>query len=389
MRITGTRQGLLVANLSGEMAYRSFRPAPLQSVVPLALPDECQLLLSTCARKLGELSGMARFVPNANMYLTMYVRKEALLSAQIEGTQCTFDDVLDPANQQLVHQDVSEVISYINALLYAEERMKSFPLCTRLLKEVHSRLLKGTRGEEKTPGEVRVSQNWIGPAGCVLREAPYVPPNVDDMAQALGDLDLFINNGAGLDPIVKAALIHYQFETIHPFLDGNGRLGRLLITLSLINDGVLPGAVFYPSYQLKVRRGEYYERLTRVREEGDYEGWVAFFGSCMLASAEDAIDSMRRLVDVHRSAEGVIKQSLGKNLSNGLRLLDVAEEHPILDVSLVIERLGVSRSTATNLIKTFCELGILHQRDAERQRYRTYVFEDYLSILRAGGEPLE
>ncbi len=209
------------------------------------------------------------------------------------------------------------------------------------------------------------------------------------MAQALGDLDLFINNGAGLDPIVKAALIHYQFESIHPFLDGNGRLGRLLITLSLINDGVLPGAVFYPSYQLKVRRGEYYERLTRVREEGDYEGWVAFFGSCMLASAEDAIDSMRRLVDVHRSAEGVIKQSLGKNLSNGLRLLDVAEEHPILDVSLVIERLGVSRSTATNLIKTFCELGILHQRDAERQRYRTYVFEDYLSILRAGGEPLE
>ena len=149
MRITGTRQGLLVTNLSGEMAYRSFRPAPLQSVVPLALPDECQLLLSTCARKLGELSGMARFVPNANMYLTMFVRKEALLSAQIEGTQCTFDDVLDPANQQLVHQDVSEVISYINALLYAEERMKSFPLCTRLLNEVHSRLLKGTRGEEK------------------------------------------------------------------------------------------------------------------------------------------------------------------------------------------------------------------------------------------------
>ena len=388
MRITGTRQGTLVANLSGEMAYRSFRPTPLQNVVPLDLTDECLLSLSTCSRKLGELSGMARFIPNANMYLAMYVRKEALLSAQIEGTQCTFDDVLDPANQELVHQDVSEVISYINALQYAVGRMKEFPLCTRLLKEVHRKLLKGTRGEEKTPGEVRVTQNWIGPAGCVLREAPYIPPNVQDMAEALSDLDRFINNGAGLDPIVKAALVHYQFETIHPFLDGNGRLGRLLITLSLINDGALPSAAFYPSYQLKLRRREYYEHLTRVREEGDYEGWVTFFSSCMLASVEDAIDSMDRLVDVHRTAEQLIKQSLGKNLSNGLRLLDAAEEHPILDVSLVMERLDVSRTTATNLVRAFCDLGILHQRDMERQRYRTYVFEDYLSILRAGGEPL-
>lgn len=388
MNIRGSRQGTLVTNLGGNMAYRSFRPAPLPSILPLNLSDDTMLLLSRCSHKLGEIVGMARFVPNADMYLTMYVRKEALLSVQIEGTQCTFDDVLDPDNQDLVHQDVSEVISYISAMSYAVERMKTLPLCTRLLKETHARLLKGTRGEEKTPGELRSSQNWIGPAGCLLREAPYVPPNPQDMMDALGDLDVFINDGEGIDPIVKAALIHYQFETIHPFLDGNGRLGRLLITLSLINDHVLPSAMFYPSYQLKMRRREYYEELTRVREEGAYEEWVAFFCSCILESAEDAVNSMNRLVGVHLKAEELIRMGMGKNLANGLRALDLAEQHPILDASFVAERLEVSRSTATNLIKTLCGLGVLHLRDEGRQRYRVYVFEDYLKILREGGDPL-
>lgn len=388
MKITGTRQGALITNLSGAMAYKSFRPAPLASVLPLNLSDETMLLLSRCSRKLGEIVGMARFVPNAEMYLTMYVRKEALLSAQIEGTQCTFDDVLDPDNQDLAHQDVSEVVSYVNALSYAVERMKSLPLCTRLLRETHARLLRGTRGEEKTPGELRTSQNWIGPTGCVLREAPYVPPNVQDMMDALGELDVFINDGKGIDPVVKAALIHYQFETIHPFLDGNGRLGRLLITLSLINDGVLPDAMFYPSYQLKMRRREYYECLTRVREEGDYERWVEFFCSCILESAEDAVSSMNMLVEVHQRAEESIRGGMGKNLANGLALLDLAEQHPILDASFVASCLDVSRSTATNLIKTLCDLGVLRLRDTERRRYRVYVFEDYLRILRSGGDPL-
>ena len=388
MRIQGSRQGRLVTNLSGELAYQSFRPTPLGEVLPLALTDEDQLNLSTCSRRLGELCGMARFAPNAPLYLTMYVRKEALLSAQIEGTQCTFDDVLDPANQTLVRQDVTEVVSYVNALTYAVERIETLPLCTRLLREVHARLLKGACGEEKTPGELRTSQNWIGPRGCVLREAPYVPPNLEDMADALSELDKFINNGAGLDPIVKAALVHYQLETIHPFLDGNGRLGRLLITLSLIHDGVLPGAIFYPSYQLKMHRSEYYERLMRVREEGDYEGWVRFFYQCLLESAVDAIQSMGRLVEVHSKAEATIREGLGKNLSNGLKLLDLVEEHPILDVAMASEKLGVSRTTASSLIKTFCELGVLSQRKEEKQRYRTYVFEEYLAVLRAGSDPL-
>ena len=182
---------------------------------------------------------MLRFVPNASMYLAMYVRKEALLSAQIEGTQCTFDDILDPENVELAQRDVADVVNYIRATEYAVRRMNELPLCMRLLKEVHAELLSGTRGSEKNPGEVRSSQNWIGPAGCGLRNAAYIPPNVDDMHDALGELDKFINSDIAIDPIVKASLVHYQFETVHPFLDGNGRLGRLLITLSLMNDGAL------------------------------------------------------------------------------------------------------------------------------------------------------
>lgn len=388
MRIEGDRQGRLVENLTGAMAYRSFRPAPLANVLPLALSDATQMTLSSCMLKLGVISGMARFVPNADMFLAMYVRKEALLSAQIEGTQCTFDDVLDPMNTNGVHRDVAEVVNYVDALNYAVGRMADFPLCTRLLRETHAILLKDSRGRDKAPGEVRMSQNWIGPTGCVLNEAAYVPPNVEDMREALSDLEKFINEPRPLDPIVKAALVHYQFEAIHPFLDGNGRLGRLLVMLSLINDHALDRAVFYPSYQLKLRRSEYYRRLSAVREEGAYEEWVAFFAECILASAEDAIDSMGRLVEVHRDAEALVRGEMGRAAGNGLLLLELALEHPILDIPFATERLGLSRGTVTNLFKEFCALGIFAQRDEEKRRYRVYEFTAYLDVLRSGAEPL-
>lgn len=388
MNIETTRQGVLVKNLSGALSYQSFNPASIASVFPLDLSDRARFTLAACSRRLGEIAGMARFVPNSDMYLTMYVRKEALLSAQIEGTQCTFDDILDPANVATVHKDVAEVVSYVNALNYAIRRMDDFPLCTRLLRETHAVLLKGTRGEDKSPGEIRTSQNWIGPAGCTLREAPYVPPNVEDMHNALSELDKFINDGEGIDPIIKAALIHYQFETIHPFLDGNGRLGRLLITLSLINDGVLQKAVFYPSYQLKKRRSDYYQCLTDVRERGRYEKWIEFFAESMLASADDAVESMDSLVKVHSDSEVLIRDRMGRSASNGLRLLELAEAHPILDIAFAADKLGLSRGTVSALMKGFCEIGIFTIRDTEKQRYRTYTFDRYLKILRADTTPL-
>jgi Fic family protein len=276
----------------------------------------------------------------------------------------------------------------VAATEYAVERMKSLPLCMRLLRETHARLIEGTCGEAKQPGCVRASQNWIGPAASTIATASYVPPNVDDTAQALSDLERFINEAEGVDPVTKAALVHYQFETIHPFLDGNGRLGRLLITLSLMNDGVLSNAAFYPSYELKLNRAEYYRRLSAVREEGDYLGWVRFFARCMLDSATNAVDSMNRLVDLHERTSAQVRDRLARGASNGLKLLDVLEENPIVNIGFVSEKLGVSRTSAAKLVDSFLSMGILRQRDERRQRYREYLYEDYLGILRAGGEPL-
>lgn len=388
MRWKDNGQGFLRKNLRGKLAYESFVPSPLDTIIPLKLDDETIRNLTACSRMLGKLEGMLRFIPNAPMYLAMYVRKEALLSAQIEGTQCTFDDILDPDNVPLAKSEVADVVSYVRATKLAVEEMQNMPLCLRLLRKVHATLLEGIRGAERDPGMVRSSQNWIGPAGCTLREAAYIPPNVDDMNVALGGLDRFLNESHNVDPIVKAALAHYQFETIHPFLDGNGRLGRLLITLSLLNDNVMSGAVFYPSYQLKLRRSEYYERLMDVRQNGSYAKWVAFFCECLLASATDADDALTHIVMLHNDNANLVNDRLGRSASNGQRLLELLEGNPIVDIGFVCEHLGISRTTAARLVHDFERLGILQRRDAGKQRYRVYLYEAYLTILRQGSDPL-
>ena len=215
-----------------------------------------------------------------------------------------------------------------------------------------------------------------------------MPPNVDDMRDALSDLEAFLNEEHTLDPIVKAGLVHYQFETIHPFLDGNGRIGRLLITLSLMNDGILELPVLYPSYELKRRRSEYYDRLSGVRETGDYEGWIAFFCDCLLESALDARDSMRALAELHASTERLVLSSMGRGSANALRLLQLLEGSPIVDASYVAEHLGLSTSGTNSLIRAMADLGILAQRDSTKKRYRIFTYEPYLKILRSGSEPL-
>lgn len=388
MQIQGTRQGTLRTNLPGIAQYQSFNPSPLDGVLPLSLDESAISLLARCSRKIGEVEGMSRFVPNADMYLTMYVRKEALLSAQIEGTQCTFDDVFDPSVNSALSADVADVINYVGASELAVQEMAHMPLCARLLRNVHARLLSGVRGSDKQPGTVRSSQNWIGPSGCMIQTAAFVPPNVDDMHRCMSELETFMNR-EDVDPLVKAALVHYQFETIHPFLDGNGRLGRLLITLSLINDGVLSRPLFYPSYELKLRRSEYYERLTAVRERGEYEQWVTFFCECMISSAEDAERSLIALVGLHEVSAKAIREHMGRTATNGLALLEYLEGHPIVTMATVREALGVSRTTASSLVDELMGLGILRDVDASKQRYKTYAYESYLAILRAGGEPLK
>ncbi len=387
MHIEGTRQGTLRTNLPGIAEYQSFCPSRLDDVLPLSLSDDAIAQLTLCARKIGEVEGMSRFIPNADMYLTMYVRKEALLSSQIEGTQCTFDDVLDPSSSASWSRDVEEVINYVRAAELAVREMRRMPLCIRLLRMVHRELLTGTRGSDRQPGEIRESQNWIGPSGCTIQNAAFVPPNVEDMRAALAELELFMHK-EDVDPLVKAALIHYQFETIHPFLDGNGRLGRLLITLSLMNDGVLSQPIFYPSYQLKLRRTEYYGCLTQVRERGDYEGWVSFFCNCLADSACDAERSLQSLVDLHAQSEERIRASLSRGSTNGMALLKLLEAHPIVTTAMVRDGLDVSRTTAANLIDEFKQLGILREADAHKKRYRLFSYEPYLKILREGSDPL-
>ncbi len=389
MQIEENGQGTLRNNLSGKLAYYSFFPTPLQSLRQLNLTEETYRTLSACSRKLGELEGMLYFVPNADMYLTMYARKEALLSSQIEGTQCTFDDLLSPSQTQLHHKDVADVVNYVRAVARGVELLKKMPLCTRLLRQVHAVLLDGVRGTEKNPGELRSSQNWIGPSGCTIATASFVPPNIEDLSNTLQDLERFINEPqVEMDPIVRAALVHYQFETAHPFLDGNGRLGRLLITLMLINDGVLHSCLFYPSFQFKKNRSEYYRQLTSVRERGTYEEWIEFFCNSLLESAKDSVGSLKNLVDLHSRSTATITENLGRTAANGQRLLGILEEHPIVDTAFIAAQLDIGRSTASSLVKSFEELGILRPLDESRQRYRQYGYEEYLSILREDAEPI-
>lgn len=389
MQIEENGQGTLRNNLSGKLAYYSFFPTPLQSLRQLNLTEETYRTLSACSRKLGELEGMLYFVPNADMYLTMYARKEALLSSQIEGTQCTFDDLLSPSQTQLHHKDVADVVNYVRAVDRGVELLKKMPLCTRLLRQVHAVLLDGVRGTEKNPGELRSSQNWIGPSGCTIATASFVPPNIEDLSNTLQDLERFINEPqVEMDPIVRAALVHYQFETAHPFLDGNGRLGRLLITLMLINDGVLHSCLFYPSFQFKKNRSEYYRQLTSVRERGNYEEWIEFFCNSLLESAKDSVGSLKNLVDLHNRSTATITENLGRTAANGQRLLGILEEHPIVDTAFIAAQLDIGRSTASSLVKSFEELGILRPLDESRQRYRQYGYEEYLSILREDAEPI-
>lgn len=389
MQIEENGQGTLRNNLSGKLAYYSFFPTPLQSLRQLNLTEETYRTLSACSRKLGELEGMLYFVPNADMYLTMYVRKEALLSSQIEGTQCTFDDLLSPSQTQLHHKDVADVVNYVRAVDRGVELLKKMPLCTRLLRQVHAVLLDGVRGTEKNPGELRSSQNWIGPSGCTIATASFVPPNIEDLSNTLQDLERFINEPqVEMDPIVRAALVHYQFGIAHPFLDGNGRLGRLLITLMLINDGVLHSCLLYPSFQFKKNRSEYYRQLTSVRERGTYEEWIEFFCNSLLESAEDSVGSLKNLVDLHNRSTATITENLGRTAANGQRLLGILEEHPIVDTAFIAAQLDIGRSTASSLVKSFEELGILRPLDESRQRYRQYGYEEYLSILREDAEPI-
>jgi Fic family protein len=376
------RAGTLKNNLSGEARYQSFAPSPLPPNPPIALDAALVETLVKANKQLTLLDGIASRIPNVNLFISMYVRKEALMSSQIEGTQATLEDVLDPLIGENANRNVADVINYIKATEFAIARLDDLPLCNRLIKETHAVLMEGVRGREKTPGEFRYSQNWIGGAGSTLKTARYIPPTPADMADAMSELEKYMNGDDGLDVLIQAGLIHYQFETIHPFLDGNGRVGRLLITLFLMQCGVLRTPALYISYFLKKNRVEYYDRMTEVRRTGNYEQWVKFFLEAIYTSALDATETIDKLTALHDKNAAVIS-GLGRSSATAMKLFAYLKESPIVEIGKTADALGIAFNTVSAAVNRLCDCGILVQSGGELRK-RTFSYQAYLDILREG-----
>lgn len=378
----GNRAGYFKSNLSGDMAYQSFVPAPLPPVPPIDLGSEGLNLLIQANRQLALLEGLAVRIPNMDLFVSMYVRKEALLSSQIEGTQATLDDVLDPLLDENANRNVADVINYIKASEFAIKRLQELPLCNRLIKETYAVLMEGVRGQEKNPGEFRYSQNWIGGQGSTLKNARYIPPNPEDMNEAVSDLEKYMNAEDSLDPLVRAALIHYQFETIHPFLDGNGRVGRLLIILFLMEKKVLTTPAIYISYFLKRNRIEYYDRMTEVRRKGNYEQWITFFLQAVMESAEDAVHTIDQLTALHDKNMVLLMDGVAKRQADTLKkLFAYLEANPIIEIKKTSQALDMSYNTIARAVAVLIEKGILIQSE-KAGKTRIYSYSEYLDILR-------
>jgi Fic family protein len=363
--------------------YVAFIPAPLPPDPPVVLDGPLHALLSRADQAVGRLDGVIQTVPNPDFFVYMYVRREAVLSSQIEGTQSTLEDLLAveleprPAWRDLP-QDVDEVVRYVHAMSYGLTRLSDLPLSLRLITEIHRELLTGARGSHRLPGEFRRSQNWIGPENATLSEATFVPPPPLEMKQALDNFERFLHNRE-LPSLVHAALAHAQFETIHPFLDGNGRVGRLLITFLLVHRGVLHRPLLYLSVYLKRHRAEYYDRLMATRDSGDWESWLRFFLAGVAQTAEEATGTARAILNIREEHRRVVQEHTGG--VNGLRLLDLLFERPLVNVNLVKDRLGIAFVTANKLVEQLANLGIVDEITG-RRRDRIFSYTPYVSLFR-------
>lgn len=376
------RAGYFKSNLAGELSYPSYVPSPLPPDPPLLITEGLVARLVKANAKLAVLEGLAARIPDIALFVSMYVRKEALLSSQIEGTQATLEDILDPTQETNRNRDVADVVNYIKATEFAIHRLKTLPLCSRLIRETHAVLMSGVRGQEKCPGTFRTSQNWIGGQGSTLRTARYIPPTPEDMMQAISDLEHYMHSEDALDPLIQAALIHYQFETIHPFLDGNGRIGRLLITLFLMEKKVLTTPALYISYFLKRNRVEYYDRMTETRAKGAYEQWVLFFLEAVESSAADAIETIDKLIALHDRSAARLKQDAARS-KYATVLLRYLESNPIIEIRRTANDLAIPYTTAANTVRRLVDAEILVQT-TKGARNRTFSYAAYLDILRDG-----
>lgn len=381
------RAGKSVKQLSGKLAYYSFHHSKLPPIPEIEIDSELTEKLIKAYRVLAILDDRAMHIPNIDLFISMYVQKEALLSSQIEGTQATLEDIFNPNISKNINSDVDDVINYIKAAKYAIQRLDTLPLCSRLLLETHEVLLSGVRGREKNPGEFRKSQNWIGGAGSTIKTARYIPPDVLYMQEALSDLEKYMNTDGGLDDLIKIALIHYQFETIHPFLDGNGRMGRLLIVLYLLEKKVIKTPSLYLSFYLKENRIEYYDRMTVVRESGDYEQWVKFFIEGIYVSGQSAIETADELIAIRNSnLERLEAEKYTKRTHETMiKVFGYLEAHPIIEIGKTAKDLSLSYNTVAAAVSRFEALGILRLVN-NQDRNKVYSYDDYISILRSGTE---
>jgi Fic family protein len=376
------RAGTFVAQPSG---YRAFLPAPLPPDPPVDLEGELLNLLSAADIALGRLDGVVKVIPDPEFFVAMYVRREAVLSSQIEGTQSTLEDLLEVELEPdaKTRGDVGEIVNYVTAMNHGLARLGELPLSLRLIGEIHAELLQDGRGEHATPGEFRRTQNWIGPPGASLKQATFVPPPVPEMKEALYALEQFLYAEPVPPLLILAGLAHAQFETIHPFLDGNGRVGRLLITFLLVRGGALRAPLLYLSYYLKLHRTEYYDRLTAIRTSGDWEGWLRFFLRGVAETAREAADTAEQIFELRETHRTLVLAETGVN---GLKLLSLLFQRPLVNVNLVTNELGVTFPTANRLVARFEELGLLRETTGQR-RSRVFRYERYLRLFDEPGDP--
>ena len=373
------RAGRYIKQLEG---YSAFIPQPLPPTPPVRMDAEIIRLLSDADRALGRLDGVATVLPNPDLFVAMYVKQEAVFSSQIEGTQSTLEDVLEyeaGSGKEQRPRDVEEVVNYVAAMNMGLERLKELSLSLRLIREIHEVLLRGVRGGERTPGEFRRTQNWVGPANCTLLDAEYVPPPPHHMKEGLSNLEKFLHDRSALPVLIHCALAHAQFETIHPFLDGNGRMGRLLITFLLCERHILNRPLLYLSYYLKAHRAEYYDRLMAIRNGGDWEGWVKFFLRGVYEVSQASTETARAILHLREDHRQLITEKLSNSV-NGLRLLDRLFEIPLITIRVASEYMGVSYVTASSVIQNMEEMGILKEITGKK-RNKVFRYEPYMKLF--------
>lgn len=370
--------------------YKAFIPAPVPPSPPIQLGSDLLVLVSKADRALGRLDGSIYTLPDADLFVYMYVRKEAVLSSQIEGTQSSLQDIL-AAEARIFSaerpRDVDEVVNYVRAMNHGLERLPSLPVSVRLIREIHGKLLEGVRGSHLTPGELRTSQNWIGPAGSTIATAAFVPPPPQEIAASLSNLEQFLHSDAQLPLLIKIGIAHAQFETIHPFLDGNGRVGRLLITFLLCEQKVLEKPVLYLSHYFKLHRQEYYEHLQAVRDRGDWEGWLGFFLRGVEDVANQATETARRILALREEHRTIITDRLNRAAANGHRVLEHLYRHPIVSVQEVRTLIGSTYPAANNLVARLEQAGILSEFTGHA-RNRRFLYRQYTNLFQEDDERL-